>query len=120
MPFLRDALVTAVALLLAFAAFDDITTDNATTFTLEYTLLVACAVWLSFVALNLVRQRHHVLGIISFAALAGALWGQRAIRPGSTPDMLPEFVVMTAVYGWFWALCLIMAWWARRPSGQLR
>ena len=41
---LRDAVVTIAALLLVFAAFDDITTDNATSFPLEYTILAASAV----------------------------------------------------------------------------
>ena len=35
----RDAFVTIAVLLLVFAAFDDITTDDATSFPLEYTIL---------------------------------------------------------------------------------
>jgi hypothetical protein len=33
---LRDALLALTAVLIAFAAFDDITTDTATTFTFEW------------------------------------------------------------------------------------
>ena len=51
----RDALISVAALLLAFAALDDITTDTATSFTYEYIALVACAMW--FAALGLRRMR---------------------------------------------------------------
>jgi hypothetical protein len=53
----RDAVVTIAALLLGFAAFDDITTDNATSFPLEYTTLTAAAIWLLFIAVRLMRRR---------------------------------------------------------------
>ena len=112
----RAALVTAAALVLSFAAADDITTDNATTFRLEYTILVVSAAWLCFLALNLVRRRHYVLGVMSLVALGSALWGQRAIRPGITPGLWPQYVVTMAAYGWFWVLCLILAWRARATS----
>jgi hypothetical protein len=70
------------ALLLVFAAFDDITTDRATSFPLEYTTLVAVAVWLLFIAVRLMRHGYGVLGAISLVALASAVWGQRAVGPG--------------------------------------
>ena len=79
---LRDAVVTIAALLLVFAAFDDITTDSATSFPLEYTILAASAVWLLFIAVRLMRRGHGLLGGISLLALASAVWGQRAIGPG--------------------------------------
>ena len=53
----RDALVTIAALLLGFAAFDDITTDTATSFPLEYTTLAVAAIWLVFIAVRLMRRR---------------------------------------------------------------
>jgi len=42
----RDGVITLVVLLLVFAAFDDITTDNATALPVEYSLLIACGAWL--------------------------------------------------------------------------
>jgi hypothetical protein len=51
----RDAVVTFAALLLIFAAADDITTDNATAFPLEYSILIACTVWLGFLTARLLR-----------------------------------------------------------------
>lgn len=115
------AAITLVALLLVFAAFDDITTDNATTFRVEYTFLVGCAAWLLFVASYLIRRGHRALGIASLVALAGALWAQRAIGPGVLAGLWPEYVVIASAYLWFWALAgamLWLAWRARREGGR--
>ena len=106
--FLRDGLISFVALLLVFAAFDDITTDNATHFTVEYTALVLCAVWFVFVAASLIRVGRRTLGMLSLAALLGALWAQRGVGPGITPGLWPEYVAMTGVFLWFLALAAIL------------
>ena len=82
---MRDAVLTVFAVLLAFAAFDDITTGNQPTFRTEYAVLVLCAVWLLFVGIRLLRNSHQVLGGITLLALAGGTWRQRAIGPGLTP-----------------------------------
>ena len=107
----RDAVVTIAALLLVFAAFDDITTDNATSFPLEYTILAASAVWLLFIAVRLMRHGHGLLGGISLLALASAVWGQRA------GGFKPEYVAVMTAYGWFCALSLAILWraWRERP-----
>jgi hypothetical protein len=117
---LRDGAVTFVVLLLVFAAFDDITTDNSTTFAVEYTFLLASAVWLGFVVWRLLRARHYVLGGVSLLALAGALWGQRAIRPGILPGFWPEYVIVTAAYMWFLALSFVLIWrgWREHPEKE--
>lgn len=51
---IRDGAVTFSALLLSFAAFDDITTGNETDFRLEYGTLLVCAGWLFFVTFRLI------------------------------------------------------------------
>jgi hypothetical protein len=111
---LSNAAITLVALLLVFAAFDDITTDNATSFRVEYTFLVGCAGWLLFVASSLIRGGHRALGSASLIALASALWAQHAIGPGMVRGLRPEYIVMTAAYLWFWALAGAMLWLAWR------
>jgi hypothetical protein len=105
---LRDGLMSFVALLLVFAAFDDITTDNTTRFTVEYTALVLCAMWFVFVAADLIRLGRRTLGVLSLVALLGALWAQRGIGPGITPELWPEHVAMTGVFLWFLALSAIL------------
>lgn len=110
LPHLRDGLVTVGVLLLVFAAFDDITTDNATSFPLEYTILIACAGWLLFLALRLMRQRHNALGVVSLLALVSGVVAQRAIRPGITPGFWTEYVVATAAYLWFVAISALLLW----------
>ena len=117
----RDAVVTIAALLLVFTAFDEITTDNATSFPLEYTILVVSAVWLLFIAGRLMRHGHGLLGGISLLALACAVWGQRAVGPGvvwgqRAVGFEPEYVAVMTAYGWFCALSLAMLWRARRES----
>ena len=117
----RDAVVTIAALLLVFAAFDDITTDNATSFPLEYTILVASAIWLLFIAVRLMRHGHGLLGGISLLALASAVWGQRAVGPSvvwgqRATAFKPEYVAVMIAYGWFCALSLAMLWRAQRES----
>lgn len=104
-----------VALLLVFAAFDDITTDNGTSFRVEYAFLGACAAWFAYVAVRLVGRGHRVLGVISLLALAGAVWGQRTIGPGIVPGLWPGYAVTTTAYLWFWALALLMIF---RGSGR--
>ena len=118
----RDAVVTIAVLLLVFAAFDDITTDNATSFALESTILAASAVWLLFIAVRLMRHGRGLLGAISLLALVSAVWGQRAVGPGvvwgqRAAGLKPEYVAVMTAYGWFCALSLAMLWraWRERP-----
>jgi hypothetical protein len=108
------AAITVVALLLVYAAFDDITTDNATTFRVEYTLLLGCAGWLLFVAWSLIQGGHRTLGFASLVALGSALWAQHAISPRMVPGLRLEYIVMAIAYVWFWALAAAMLWIARR------
>jgi hypothetical protein len=49
--------VTLAIAVLAFAAIDDVTTDTADTFVVEYTFLAASAAWLVFLTVRWVRQR---------------------------------------------------------------
>jgi hypothetical protein len=104
--------------LLIFAAFDDITTDNATTFRAEYAALVACAAWLTGIAVWLWRGGHHLLGGASLLAVAAGVWAQRAIGPGIVPGFRAEYIVMTAAYLWFAALAISLLWLARRRTHQ--
>ena len=121
-----DAVVMFAALLFVFAAFDDITTDNATSFPLEYTILVGAAVWLLFIAVRLIRHGHGLLGAISLLALASAVWGQRAVGPGvvwgrPATGLKPEHVAVMTAYVWFCALSIVMVWRAWRDgSGKVR
>jgi hypothetical protein len=119
----RDAAITIAALLLVYAAFDDITTDTATSFRVEYALLVASAVWLLVISMRLMRRGHGLLGGVSLLALASAVWGQRAVGPGvvwgqPAAAFKPEYVAVIAAYGWFCALSVVMVWraWLERSS----
>jgi len=122
----RDAAVTIATLLLVFAAFDDITTDRAASFSVEYAFLAAAALWLFFIAVRLIRHGRGLLGGVSLLALTGAAWGQRAIGPGvvwsqRAAGPKPEYMAVMIGYGWFCALTLAMLWWAwRERSSRVR
>ena len=95
-----DGLVTFAFVVLAWLAFDDITTDNATSFTVEYTCLLACAVWCLVVAVRLATKGHFVLG--------AAVWGQRSIGPGTVPSWQPHYVATAAAMVWFLSLAVVL------------
>ena len=115
---LRDGMVTLAALMLAFAAFDDITTGTETNFTLEYAALLACAGWLASVTLRLLRDSHRVLGAMSFIALAGAVWAQGGIGPGLVPGPWPAYVITASAFLWFAvvAIVLFVSGWRTHPD----
>lgn len=118
--WLADAVITMAAVLLAYAAFDDITTDNATSFTFEYAGLAVCGAWLLVLALRLIREGRLALGGISLLALAGAVWGQRAIGPGTVPSVGPHYLATVGAFGWFAVLSVILlvVEWRAHPERQ--
>jgi hypothetical protein len=115
---MRDAVLTAVAVLLAFSAFDDITTGNESSFTTEYAALLLCAVWLLFESIRLLRGGHRLLGGISLFALPGGVWSHRVIAPSSVPGLWTEYVVMAVAFLWFAGLSLILAGLTRRQPSR--
>ena len=61
--------VSLVVLAFSWLALDDITTDNATRFPLEYTMLVLAGVWFSVLGAWLVARGRAVVGIGSLVAV---------------------------------------------------
>jgi cation transport ATPase len=105
---LRDAVLTFTAVLFAFAAFDDITTDVATTFTFEWVALGLCAAWLLVVSWRLCRSEHPWLGFASVIALVVAVGAGSTIRPGIGPFQV-EYLATIAGLIWFLGLGSILA-----------
>ena len=105
---LRDALLTFTAVLIAFAAFDDITTDTATTFTFEWLGLGVCAAWLLMVSWRLVPAENRWLGSLSAIALVVAIGAGSTIRPGMGPFRV-EYLATIAGLVWFLGLGGILA-----------
>lgn len=95
---LLDGLVTLAVTFLTFLAFDDITTDNATSFRFEYTALVACAGWAIVLIVRLARRGRGRLAVACTGLLLALLWGQQKIGPGTTASWQPEYVAATAAF----------------------
>jgi hypothetical protein len=114
---LRDAAVTLATVLLAFAAFDDITTDTATTFMSEWVGLAVCGAWLLIVSWRLLGSGHRRLGSISVVALVAAVGAGSAIRPGTGPFQI-EYLTTIAGLLWFLGLAGILTRQAWRRADQ--
>jgi len=115
----RQAIITVVVVALSVAAFDDITTDNATAFPLERTMLAGAAIWFLLVATRLWKQGHRVTGGLSLGLLTIAALVQPTIGPrgASTPF---AYLVTVTTLAWFLALAgawAMSAWrLSRRPA----
>ena len=112
--FLTDGVITAVVLVLVFAALDDITTDNATAFPMEYSFLIISVGWLLYVVARLLRSGHRVLGTVSALALVVGVWAQRALVFDVMPGLWTEYVILLVAYLWFWVLAGALLWLGRR------
>lgn len=62
--------ISIVWLLLSWAALDDITTDNANSFPLEYSILIAAGMWFAALGVWLLLNRRTLSGVCSIVALA--------------------------------------------------
>jgi hypothetical protein len=98
---LFDGVTTLAAVVLAFLAFDDITTDNSTSFRMEYTSLLACSVWGIVLIVRLARRGRRTLAGACTGLLLAVLWGQQGIGPGARPSWQAEYVAATAAVGGF-------------------
>jgi hypothetical protein len=114
---LRDAALTLATILLAAAAFDDITTDRATTFTVEWAGLAVCGVSLCIVCWRVLRNDAWWLGAISSVVLIAAVGAGSQIRPGTGPDAI-ESLTTAAGLLWFLALTAVLAGQAWRRTDR--
>jgi len=112
---LRHAAVTLGAVLLAFAAFDDITTDTDTSFTVEWFALALCGVWLLSVAWRLFQSEHRWLGSISVVALVAAVGAGSLISAGVGSFEIGYLTTIAALL-WFLALAGILTGQAWRQA----
>jgi len=94
--------VTLAAMVLAWLALDDITTDNATQFPGEYRMLAVGGVWLLYIAWQLFRAGSRVNAVLTVASLAAAtLMAAGGIghkRDGGWSVFWPQYIAVT----WAW------------------
>ncbi|MEX2284085.1 MAG: hypothetical protein WEE89_16480 [Gemmatimonadota bacterium] len=113
----RDAAVTLATVLLAYAAFDDITTDNSTNFTFEWVGLAVCGAWLLIVSWRLLRTDNFWLGSVSVVVLVAAVVAGSSIRPGTGPFQV-EYLTTIAGLLWFLGLAAMLSGLAWRRADQ--
>ena len=114
----RAGIITIVAVILAFAALDDITTDNATSFVVERTLLVICTMWFAHVSLRTRRRGRRALGNVSIGLTVAFALAQTTIGQGTVPSRWVEYLVALGTLVWFAILAGILVWSDRRPGIQ--
>jgi peptidoglycan/LPS O-acetylase OafA/YrhL len=94
--------VTLAAMVLAWLALDDITTDNATRFPAEYSMLAVAGAWLLFIAWQLWRSGSRANSLLTIASLAAAtLMAAGGIghkRDGGWAVFWPRYIPLT----WAW------------------
>jgi len=113
--FLREAVLTLVAVAVAWLALDDITTNAASSFPLERMALLGCGSWFAVVAWRLVRRGHPVLGASSLLLVAAGALAQTAIGPDTVPSMRLEYLATLGGLAWFVVLTAILTVLAARP-----
>jgi hypothetical protein len=101
-----SAAITFLAVLLAFAALDDITTDRDTSFAFERLALAGCAGWFLFVARQLWQRGQRMLGLVSVGLVALAAILHPAIgtvlAPNPSSFLAPVAHLATvAAMAWF-------------------
>jgi len=96
----RDAAVTFLAVVLAFLALDDITTDQATSFTLERVALAGCAGWFLYIAWRFWQQGQGLLALLSFGLVAIGAFANPAIGQDPAPNPL-AYLATIAGLAWF-------------------
>jgi len=114
--------VTLVVMLLAGLALDDITTDSATRFPAEYSMLAVAGAWLLFVAWQLWRAGSRANAILTIASLAAAtLMAAGGIghkRDGGWAVFWPQYIPLT----WAWihgiVVGILMIRRGFRPTGS--
>ena len=62
-------MLSLCVLVLSWLALDDITTDNATSFRVEYTMLVLAGLWFAWLGVALLRKGRAAIGAVSLAAV---------------------------------------------------
>jgi hypothetical protein len=117
--------LTLFAMALAWLALDDITTDNATRFPLEYAMIGAGGLWLVFIAAKLFLDGARAVAAVTVAVVAAATFmaagGLGHKRDGGWDVFWPQYLPVTAA--WLWGVVLGIALIGRglkRPAGAGR
>jgi hypothetical protein len=113
---LFDGVLTLAALVLTFLAFDDITTDHATSFRAEYTGLLACAGWGAVLIVRLVWRGRMALASVCTVLLLAVLWGQQSIGPGTRAGLEQGYVVASVAFLGFLMVAIYLVITGVRPG----
>lgn len=113
---MRDSIITIVAVILAFSALDDISTDTDASFAVEYTALVICGIWFAYVSWRTHRRGRRSLGNVSIGVTVALALAQFTLWLAIGPGQWVAYVVTLIGLGWFAVLGGILVW-SDRSSG---
>jgi hypothetical protein len=113
---MTKAILTIAAVLLAYAAFDDITTDHDTNFVFERAMVALCVGWLAWVTWQCIAERRRALSLVSVVLLAGAVLAQPRVVQGPQGSVA-AYLVTLACLVWFLGVAVWLAVRARRTRG---
>ena len=99
--------ISLVLLLLAWGAYDDITTDPTPSHAFELSVLLLIAAWFVFVSVRLRRSGYRVLFVLILVLLAAAGISTALLPPVGAPIpavprtlILAAFVFLLSLAGW--------------------
>ena len=92
--------LSLVVLVLSWLALDDITTDNANTFRVEYTMLVLAGLWFAWLGVALLRNGRAVAGTVSLAAVGLGVLAFRSLPHHYEPVSAVNLLGLASIV-WF-------------------
>jgi hypothetical protein len=99
-----QAAIVLASAMLAFAAFDDITTDADTSFLLEWLALAGCGLVLLTVSWRLLRGGRRTLGMVSIFLIVATAAVQAAMPSEARRQINVQYVLTFTSLLWFFVL----------------
>ena len=114
----RQGLISLFLLALAWAALDDITTDNATTFAFEYLCLIGIAAWFFSLFARFVMRGHRILGFTMTALLVATTVAIVILPPRGEPLPAWQPRLVYLAFAIYLVLSAWLIWPGIRRGGQ--
>lgn len=104
--------LSLVVLALSWLALDDITTDNATRFRAEYTMLVLAGLWFAWLGVALLRRGRAAIGAVSLAAVGIGVLAFWSLPHHYQPASMVNLFGLASI-AWFVGVAAWLIGWGR-------